>query len=134
MSEGNEDKYGKDVGQMDAFNLAVALIFEYFLHQFPIKQEVPYEFFVKQKVGSITEICQKEERIGINTFRAGETYIKNSNIPPRIYFAEIVEWLRLEGFLHEFAKKGYTPEFQLTSKRPFRKELSGWDRRDSRRF
>ena len=110
----NSKKEPQDLSHMDGFNLTVAVIFDYYLSQFPMKQEIPFSFLEK-KISSITEECTKTYEEDGRKFREGVTYIKGSNIAPRPYVAEVVDWLKLEGFLHSISV-GPRTEYQLTSK------------------
>jgi len=105
----------EEAGNIDAFNLAVAAIFEYFLSQFPIKQSLPLSYLTKQ-LDPVIEICKESRQLGLREFVSGESYIRNSNIPPKTYLREITDWLQLEGFLHEFKYERAASEYQLTSK------------------
>src|ERR1700730_11756903 len=114
----SSEKESQNLGPMDCFNVTVAVIFEYYLSQFPMKQEIPFSI-LEQKIPSISQAYEDTHKDDDGRqFTEGVTYIRSSNIAPRPYIAEVVDWLKLEGFLHSITRgrtNGIT-EYQLTSK------------------
>ena len=114
MSE--EKKSKRNFDHLETFNVAVGVVFDYFLSQFPVRNScVDIYPWIEKKLKPIIEQCDKDG--GENEFKrvAGKNYIKGSNIPPETYVEETVSWLKVEGFLHEFGS-GKDPEYQLSSK------------------
>ena len=100
---------------LDIFNVAVGIVFDFFLSQFPVGQSIPLERFEKE-MEPIIDRAEKNSNEGGRERRAGKKYIKSSNIPPNEYINEVTSWLVREGFLHQIIEKGWGTEYQLTGK------------------
>ena len=100
--------------QIESFNLVVGLIFDRLYGDFPIKQRVD-ETYLGPRFEEVIQVPEVDERRGpVRKRTAGHRYVSYSNVPPKSYIMETLDWLVREGFLLRAGEAGYKAEYQLS--------------------
>lgn len=100
--------------QIEVFNLVVGLIFGRLYSDFPIKQAISRENLGPKFIEILQKPSIDENRGAARQRIAGHEYVSYSNVPPKTYLMETLEWLEREGFLLRTGERGYQAEYQLS--------------------
>ncbi|GGF42324.1 hypothetical protein GCM10011321_36160 [Youhaiella tibetensis] len=93
---------------LEYFNITVGLIFDYLISNFPITQDIRPDVLGEPFEKLVIVASEETQRQKPNLRQqVGERYIEGSNIPPRIYVEQVLDWLEHEGFIYKAGAKDY---------------------------